>query len=101
MCVDNFNGVLGTLTLKWKDPTPNFRMPYYIQVEATEPDKPLWVVRSVADDNRSKTQTVFFGLYGRNPLAMNYTVYYWSSSEGHSPLAQLAGKDIFKSGCRY
>lgn len=89
------------MTLKWKDPNPNFRIPYYIQVEATEPDKPLWVVRSVADDNRSTTQTIFFGLYGRDPFAMNYNVYYWSSSEGHSPLAQLAGKDIFKSGCRY
>lgn len=101
LCVDNLNGDLGTLMLKWKDPIPNFRMPYYIQVEATEPGKPLWVVRSVADDNRSNTQTVLFGLYGRNPFAMNYTVYYWSSSEGHSPRVQLAGEDIFKSGCQY
>ncbi|HDS1820212.1 TPA: metallophosphoesterase [Pseudomonas putida] len=101
LCVDNLDGVNGRLTLKWKHPVPNFSMPYYIQVEATQPAHPLWVLRSVADDDRSTTQTVQFKYFGRDPFAMTYSVYYWSSANGRSATATLEGKDIWTSGCQY
>ncbi|MFK0038166.1 metallophosphoesterase [Pseudomonas monteilii] len=101
LCADDIDGDAGTLRLKWKNPSPNFRMPYYIQVEATEPGKPLWVLRSIADDRRSTTETVSYQYHGRDPFAMTYHVFYWSASEGHSGKAQLAGKDIWASGCQY
>ena len=101
LCADYMDGEAGTLRLKWKNPSPNFRMPYYIQVEATEPGKPLWVLRSVGADRRSTTETVNYQYHGRDPFAMTYHVFYWSASEGHSGRAQLAGKDIWTSGCQY
>ncbi len=98
-CVDYIDESI--LRLKWKHPEPNFLMPYYIQVEATEDGHPLWIIRSIAHDNRSTTQTIPFREKGRDPLAVRYNVYYWSAKEGTSPNAILEGKDLLKSGCQY
>ena len=101
LCVDYLDGDFGTLRLKWKDPVPKPRMPFSIQVEATEPGMPLWIIRHLAEDRRSTMQTVDFKLHERDPFKMTYHVYYWSQIDGHTPTATLAGKDIWTSGCQY
>lgn len=99
LCVDHLDD--NAITLKWQNPSPNFTMPYYIQVETSQAGHPAWVVRSIAHDNRSTQQPIYYRSANRDAFKMSYRVYYWSAKEGFSPSATLEGKDIFLSGCQY
>jgi hypothetical protein len=72
-------------------------------VEGYSVDSGEWFrFRGPNDTNQGSTeQTIYYTDRGiADPTRLNYAVYYWSSSRGHTPAALLRGEDFFKgAGC--
>lgn len=97
LCLEEWHGDLKRLTLRWDRPR-TFPTPAYSFVEGANVDSgATYRFRGPNDSNQASTrQTIFYALHGiTDPMRVNYSVYYWSPSHGHTPAALLQGKDFF------
>lgn len=98
LCLGEWDAIQGYLTLHWKRPL-NFPAVHYSFVEGYSVDSGEWFrFRGPNDTNQSSTkQTIHYTQHGiADPTRLNYAVYYWSPSRGHTPAALLRGEDFFK-----
>lgn len=102
LCLGKWDVDQGHLTLHWERPL-NFPAVHYSFVEGYSVDSGEWFrFRGPNDTNQGSTeQTIYYTDRGiADPTRLNYAVYYWSSSRGHTPAALLRGEDFFKgAGC--
>lgn len=97
LCLEEWDADRKTITLRWERPL-TFPTPSYSFVEGSSVDNGTnYRFRGPNDSNQNSTrQTISYALHGiTDPMRVNYSVYYWSPSHGHTPAALLHGKDFF------
>lgn len=97
LCLEEWDVDLKRLTLRWDRPR-TFPTPAYSFVEGANVDSgATYRFRGPNDSNQASTrQTIFYALHDiTDPRQVNYSVYYWSPSNGHTRTAMLFGKDFF------
>lgn len=102
LCLEEWDAIEGKLTLKWDRPR-TFPADAYSFVEGASVGSGEWYrFRGPNDSNQASTrQEIRYKARGiKDPMRLNYHVYYWSSSHGHTPTAILYGKDFLNgAGC--
>lgn len=89
------------LELQW-DPPGKLPETSYSMVEGYRTDlQRHYVFRGPNSGNQgTRQERIFYKLEGIDDITrLDYAVFYWSSTHGHTPKALLQGKDLFRSGC--
>lgn len=89
------------LELQW-DPPRTLPATSYSMVEGYRTDLGRhYVFRGANSGNQgTRRERIYYRREGIDDFTkLDYAVFYWSSSHGHTPKALLQGKDLFTSGC--
>ncbi len=96
LCLEEWDVDRESITLRWERPL-TFPTPAYSFVEGASVDSgATYRFRGPNDSNQASTrQKIFYTSNGiTDPMRVDYSVYYWSASHGHTPAAVLHGKDF-------